>query len=169
MKRFASVFCLSLICFLTFTLVGCNTISNEENKAQDAGKKYLNAYYTIDKSDIELFKAITFGNKDANKLDQDVEKSNNKFKDILTDKAYQNLVVTRMSYGRTREAFNNEYYVTVKEIKLEKYAEDTKKQMKAYKYTMELTQTSFSGNEIKSIEKTGEVNVFNVGGSWKAE
>lgn len=167
MKRFTSVFCLILVCFLTFTFVGCNSKDNEENKAQDAAKKYLNTYYTIDKSDMELFRAIAYGNKDANKLMQDFEKSNNKFKDILTDKAYQSLVANRMSYERMREAAKKEYYVAVKNIKLVKYTEDKKEQMIAYKYTMELTQTPFSGNEIKSIEDTGIVHVFKVGNDWR--
>lgn len=169
MKRLASVLCLILICLLTFAFVGCNSKGNEESKAQDVAKKYLNAYYTIDKSDVELFRAITNGNKDINKLDQDTAKSNNKFKDILTDKAYQKLVATRMSYGRMKEAVNKEYYVAVKNISLVKDTEDTKQQMIAYKYTMELTQTPFSGSEIKSIEDSGIIHVFKVGNSWRVE
>ncbi len=169
MRRLIKVLCLILMCSLTFAFVGCNSKDNEANKAQDAAKKYLNAYYTIDKSDAELYRAITNGNKDVNKLDQDTAKSNNKFKDILTDKAYQNLVSTRMSYGRMKEAVNKDYYVAVKNIKLVKDTEDTKQQTIAYKYTIELTQTPFTGNEIKSVQDSGVVNVLKVGNSWRVQ
>ena len=70
-----------------------------------------------------------------------------------------------MTYGRCKEASENNYYVAVKSIKLEKYSEDT--QTKVYYYDIELIQTSISGNEVKSIKDEKQLTVSKIKDSWK--
>jgi len=148
-----------------FSFVGCSPKSNEDSKAESVITEYINTYYTITKDDIELYKKVTGGNKDINVLISDTNRANEKFKNLMTDTAYAELVAKRMSYGRCKEASDNNYYVTVKSIKLEKSSEDA--QSKVYYYDIELTQTSLSGNEVKSIKDKRQIVVSKVKDSWK--
>jgi len=148
-----------------FSFVGCSSKASEDSKAESVITEYINTYYTITKDDIELYRKIVGGNKDANVLISDTNKANEKFKNLMTDTAYVTIATKRMSYGRCKEASDNNYYVTVKNIKLEKSSEDT--QSKVYYYDIELTQTSLSGNEAKNIKDRKQIIVSKVKDSWK--
>lgn len=147
-----------------FSFVGCNTTSGNSS-AEGVITEYINSYYTITKDDLELYRKITGGNKDANVLESDTNKANKEFKNLMTDTAYEDITATRMSYGRCKEASINNYYVAVKNIKLEKYSEDT--QTKVYYYDIELIQTSILGNEVKSIKDKKQITVTKIKDSWK--
>ena len=144
-------------------------LKQDYNNAENAAKKYLEAYYTIDKNDMELYRVIMGGSKDFNELDAATAKSEKEFKDLLIDRAYQSLVANRMSYGRMIEASKKKYYVTVNNIILEKYTEDKKQQMIAYTYYIELTQTSISGTETKIIRDRNNIHAYKVGNVWKVD
>ncbi len=175
MKKFTKVFSLILMAFLTFTLAGCNAKDNDEIEAQNAIKDFLNIYYTVDKNDIESYKIITFGFKpeERKNWDDEYEKNLERFKPLLTDKAYKELIATRMSYGRIREPYDKKVYVTVKDIKLEKYYEENdenkEQSMLVYYYDIELTETPISGNEIKSVNEKKQITVLKIDDSWKVD
>ncbi len=166
MKKFTSTFCLILMVFLTLNLVGCNTKDNDDVKAQDVIIKYLNTYYTIDKNDIVIYEKIMAGSKDIYKL---TKNANEKFKSLLTDAAYGELTASRASYGRIKDAYEKKYYVTVKDIKLEKDLEDKENETLIYNYDIELSQTSISGNETKNVKDRKQITVSKVKNSWKVE
>jgi hypothetical protein len=165
MKKLNKICCLLLISVFMFSFVACSPKSSEDSKAESVITEYINAYYTITKDDIELYRRIVGGNKDANVLISDTNKANEKFKNLMTDTAYATIIAKRMSYGRCKEASDNNYYVTVKNIKLEKSSEDT--QSKVYYYDIDLTQTSLSGNEVKSVKDKRQIVVSKVKDSWK--
>lgn len=169
MKKLTNIFCLLLMILLTFSLAGCNIKDSDDDKAQDVIKKYVNTYYTIDKNDIETYGKIMAGTKDINELDALTKSTWEKFRPLTTDVAYHEITASRMTYGRIKEASAKKYYVTVKDIKLEKYSEDKEKQMLVYYYDIELTQTSISGSETKSVKDKKQITVSNVNGDWKVE
>jgi len=161
MKRLTNICCLLLVCFVMFSFVGCRANSSAESVITD----YINAYYTITKDDIELYKKIKGGNKDINVLESDTNKANEEFKNLMTDTAYEDLKNSLMSYRRCKEASENNYYVAVKSIKLEKYSEDA--QTEVYYYYIELTQTSILENEVKNIKDRKQITVSKIKGNWK--
>lgn len=163
MKRLKNIFCLLLVSIIIFSFVACSPNISEDSSAESVITEYVNTYYTITKEDIELYKKIINGNKDINVLVSDTEKANKEFKNLMTDTAYSDM--RRMSYGRCKEASENNYYVTVKNIKLEKYSEDT--QTKVYYYDIELIQTSILGNEVKSVKEKRQITLSKIKDSWK--
>lgn len=165
MKRLYNIFCLLLVSIIMFSFVACSPKISEDSSAESVITEYVNTYYTITKDDIDLYKKITDGNKDVNVLASDFNKANEKFKHLMTDAAYADFTNTRMSYGRCRKASENNYYVTVKNIKLEKYSKDT--QTKVYYYDIELIQTSILGNEVKSVKEKRQITLSKVTDSWK--
>lgn len=165
MKRLNNIFSLLLVSILMFSFVACSPKDSEDSSAESVITEYINTYYTITKDDIDLYKKITGGNKDINVLVSDTNKANEKFKNLMTDTAYADIVNTRMSYGRCKEGSKNNYYVTVKNIKLEKDSEDT--QTKVYYYDIELIQTSILGNEVKSIKEKRQITLSKIKDSWK--
>jgi hypothetical protein len=169
MKKLANISCLILMVFLTFSLAGCNASDSDDAKAQAIIKKYVNAYYTIDKNYIEIYGKIVGGTKDINELDTLTKSTWEKFRPLVTDAAYHELTASRMSYGRIKGAYTEKYYVTVKDIKLEKYSEDKEKQMLVYYYDIEFTQTSVSGNETKSVNDKKQIAVSKIKDDWKVE
>jgi hypothetical protein len=173
MKKLTNTLCLILMIFLTFSLAGCNAKDSDDAKAQAVIKKYVNTYYTIDKNDIETYGKIIAGSKMTQtalmEFDEVMRSAQEKFKSLTTDAAYHELTASRMSYGRIKGAYTEKYYVTVKDIKLEKYSEDKEKQMLVYYYEIEFTQTSISGNETKSIKDKKQITVAKVNDDWKVE
>ena len=152
--------------FFTLNLAGCNTKDNDDVKAQDVIIKYLNTYYTIDKNDIDTYGKIIAGSKDISEL---TKNANEKFKSLLTDAAYHELTASRMSYGRSKDAYEKKYYVTVNDIKLEKDLEDKENQMLVYYYNIELTEISISGNETKNIKDKKQITISKVNNHWKVQ
>lgn len=173
MKKLTNIFCLLLVVLLTFSLSGCKIKDKEDDKAQDVIKKYLNTYYTIDKNDIDNYGKIVGGfkptEKDLLELDALTKSSVEKFKPLTTDAAYNELIATRMSYGRTKGAYDEKYYVTVKDIKLTKDSEDKEKGVRVYYYEIELTQTSISGSETKTVKDKKQIAVSKVNDDWKVQ
>lgn len=173
MKKLTNVFCLLLVVLLTFSLSSCKIKDKEDDKAQDVIKQYLSTYYTIDKNDIDNYGKIIAGfkptEKDLLELDTIMKSSEEKFKPITTDAAYNELIATRMSYGRIKGAYDEKYYVTVKDIKLTKDSEDKKKIVRVYYYDIELTQTSISGSETKSVKDKKQITVSKINDDWKVE
>ncbi|MGH4124689.1 MAG: M56 family metallopeptidase [Clostridium sp.] len=153
-----------------------NTASsnNDAQKAKDDNTsaesiitEYINTYYTITKEDIELYKKIVGGSKDINELISDTNKADKKFENLMTDTAYAAIITDRMSYLRCKEANENNYYVAVKSIKLEKYYEETQTKVYYYYYDVELTQRAISGNKAKNIKDRKQIAVSKVKGNWK--
>jgi hypothetical protein len=169
MKKLTNIFCLILMVFLTFSLAGCNDNDSDDTKAQNVITKYVNTYYTIDKNDIETYRKLVGGMKDINELDALTKSTWEKFKPLTTDAAYHEITASLMTYRRIKEASAKKYYVTVKDIKLEKYSEDKEKQMLVYYYEIELTQTSISGSETKSVKDKKQITISKVKGDWKVE
>jgi hypothetical protein len=173
MKKLTNTFCLILMVFLTFSLAGCKAKNSNDAKAQAVIKKYVNAYYTIDKNDIDTYGKIIAGSKMTQpalmEFDALMKIAEERFKPLVTDAAYHELTASRMSYGRIKGAYTKKYYVTVKDIKLEKYSEDKEKQMLVYYYDIELTQTSISGNETKSVKDKKQITVSKIKDDWKVE
>jgi hypothetical protein len=165
MKRLTNICGLLLLSSIMFIFMGCSANIKESSNAESVITEYVNTYYTITKDDIELYKKITGGNKDGNVLDSYTNKANKEFKNLMTDAAYADITATRMSYGRCKEAAENNYYVTVKSINLEKYSEDTQTQV--YYYDIELIQTPILGNEVKSIKDKKQITVSMINGNWK--
>jgi len=163
MKRLTNICCLLLVGIIMFSFVACSPNTSGNSNAESVITEYINTYYTITKDDIELYKRIASGNKDINVLVSDTNKASKKFKNLMTDTAYADII--RMTYGRCKEASENNYYVAVKNVKLEKYSEDT--QTKVYYYDIELIQTSISGNEVKSIKDEKQITVSKIKDSWK--
>lgn len=173
MKKLTNIFCLILMVFLTFSLAGCKVKDGDDAKAQAVIKKYVNTYYTIDKNDIDTYGKIIAGSKMTQaalmEFDAIMKIAEERFKPLTTDAAYHELTASRMSYGRIKDAYTKKYYVTVKDIKLEKYSEDKEKQMLVYYYDIELTQTSISGNETKSVKDKKQITVSKIKDDWKVE
>ncbi|MPN48725.1 hypothetical protein SDC9_196337 [bioreactor metagenome] len=165
MKRLKNIFCLLLVSIVIFSFVACSPNISEDSSAESVITEYVNTYYTITKDDIDLYKKITGVNEDINVLISNNEKAKEKFKNLMTVEAYENFTNSRMYYGRCREASENNYYVTVKNIKLEKYSEDT--QTKVYYYDIELIQTSILGNEVKSVKEKRQITLSKIRDSWK--
>jgi hypothetical protein len=163
MKRISNICCILLVGIIMFSFVACSPDANENSSAESVITEYVTTYYTITKEDIELYKKIINGNKDITALVRDTKKANKEFKNLMTDTAYSDM--TRMSYGRCKEASENNYYVTVKNIKLEKYSEDT--QTKVYYYDIELIQTSILGSEVKSVKEKRQITLSKIKDSWK--
>lgn len=170
MKKVIKFFCLILMLAMTFSLVSCTSKDKDSDykNAENAVKKYLNAYYTVDKNDIERYR-VTLGTKDINELDKATKDSTEKFKPLLTNKAYETLYAERMGYLRVKDAYEKKCYVTVKSIKLEKFIEDKKQKMIGYTYYINLTETSIEGNETKDVKSRDNIHVFKVGNEWKVQ
>ena len=162
MKRLNNILCLLLVSIIMFSFVACSPNISEDSSAESVITEYVNTYYTITKDDIDLYKKI-MTNKDIKTSVSDTEKATKRFKNLMTDTAYSDM--TRMSYGRCKEASENNYYVTVKNIKLEKDSEDT--QTKVYYYDIELIQTSILGNEVKSVKEKRQITLSKIKDSWK--
>lgn len=154
---------LLLVGILMLSFVGCSTNVREDSSAESVITKYINTYYTITKDDIELYKKIVGGNKDINDQVRDTNKASERFKDLMTDTAYEDII--RMSYGRCKEASEGNYYVTVKSVKLEKHSGDA--ETKVYYYDIELIQTSITGNEVKNIKDKKQITLSKIKDSWK--
>lgn len=169
MKRSAKILSVILVVFILLSLMGCSRKDNDDSNAQNAIKKFVNAYYTIDKTDIERYKEIVFPGKSESMKKQisSYQRSTEEFKSLLTDKAYQNLTINRMSYGRVKEAYKGKYYVTVKSIKLEKQSKDEKLQTIGYYYNLELIQKTILGNKTKTLKDRGEIEAVKVKNTWK--
>ena len=169
MKKLTNIFCLLLVVILTFSLSGCKIKDKEVDKAQAVIKKYLNTYYTIDNNDITTYKKITSGTKDIFELDILTKASEKNFIPLMTDAAYNELIGTRMSYGRIKGASDEMYYVTVKSIKLTKDSEDKEKGVRVYYYEIELTKNYISGTEATSVKDKKQISVSKINDDWKVE
>lgn len=165
MKRLNNIFSLLLVSIIMFSFVACSPNISEDSSVESVITEYVNTYYTITKDDIDLYRKITGVNEDINVLISNNEKAKEKFKNLMTAEAYENITNSRMYYGRCREASENNYYVTVKNIKLEKYSEDT--QTKVYYYDIELIQTSILGNEVKIVKEKRQISLSRIKDSWK--
>jgi len=168
-KKLTNIFCLLLVVILTFSLSGCKIKDKEVDKAQAVIKKYLNTYYTIDNNDITTYKKITSGTKDIFELDILTKASEKNFIPLMTDAAYNELIGTRMSYGRIKGASDEMYYVTVKSIKLTKDSEDKEKGVRVYYYEIELTKNYISGTEATSVKDKKQISVSKINDDWKVE
>lgn len=169
MKRFGKILSMILVVFVLLSLMGCCRKDNDDLNAQNAIKKFINTYYTIDKTDMERYKEIVFPGKSESMKKQisSYQKSTEEFKSLLTDKAYQNLTIDRKSYGRVKEAYKGKYYMTVKSIKLDKQSKDEKLQTIEYYYNLELTQKPILGNKTKTVKDRGEIQAVKVKNTWK--
>ncbi len=165
MRNSYKICCLFLVSILMFSFVGCSPNVSEDDSAENVITEYLTTFYTITNDDLELYKKIVGGNKDVNVLISDSNKANEKFKNSMTDKAYEGIIVDRMTYGRCKEASEGKYTVSVSNVKLEKDSEDEK--TKTYYYDIELRQTSISGNKVKKIKDKKQITVSKVNDSWK--
>ncbi len=169
MKSFKKIICFILTGLFIFVLVGCNNKDKDNKDAESAVKKYLNLYYNVDKADIELYEKMMSGmtEENENEVMDEFYKSSEKFKAILTDKDYVAFINNRLTNGRIREAYNNKCYVTVKDIKLEKYTEDKKENMIGYSYDIELNETSISSNKVTVNKRRNTIHVYKVKNTWK--
>jgi len=140
---------------------------DENEDVEEAIKYYINLYYQIDKYDIALYKKIVAGNKDATVLAHDTNIIEGEFKGLMTTKAYENLVLSRMAYMRCKEASEKKYYVAIKSIKLEKDSEDKANLTKVYYYDIELIQTAIAGTQVKSIKDKKQITVSKINDTWK--
>lgn len=160
MKRLKNIFCLLLVSIIMFSFVACSSKDSEDSKAESVITEYVNTYYTITKDDIDLYNKV-MTSKDIETSISNTQKANERFKNLMADPEY----MTRMSYGRCKQASENNYYVTVKNIKLEKHSEDV--QTKVYYYDIELIQKPISGNEEKSLKEKRQITVSKIKDSWK--
>ena len=165
MRNINKICCLFLVSIIMFSIVACSPNASEDDSAETVITKYVTTYYKITKDDIELYKKIVAGNKDVNILISDSNKANERFKNLMTDKAYEGIITDRMAYGRCKEASEGKYTVSVSNVKLQKDSED--EQTKTYYYDIELIQTSILGNKVKSIKDKKQITVSKVKGSWK--
>ena len=141
--------------------------ADEENEhVEEAIKYYINLYYQIDKYDIALYKKIVSGNKDATALAHDTNIIEGEFKGLMTTKAYENLVASRMAYMRCKEAEEKNYYVAIKSITLTKDSEDKAALTKVYYYDIILTQTSIDGNQVKNSKDRKQITVTKINDTW---
>ncbi len=104
--------------FLTLVIFsGCSKNTNAEG--EKIISQYITAFYTIDKNDLENYKIITNGfiQSDANSYNKFIKAKNScndTFKPLMTNKAYEDLLLIRMSYKRVKNAYENQYYCKVK-------------------------------------------------------
>lgn len=169
-KTFSFILIISI--FITLGIFsGCSN-NSDEAKAEKVISEYVNTFYTIYENDLENYKIITSGSdvNDKNKYEKFTEalnKSNEKFKPLMTNEAYQNLVAVRMSYSRVSQAFKNKYYCKVKNIKIEKYSEDKSKNMLVYYYDIEILQTSIKDSKENIVKERQQISVVSENSAWK--
>lgn len=140
---------------------------DENEDAEEPIINYIHLYYRISKYDIALYKKIVTGNKDATVLAHDTNIIEGEFKGLMTTKAYENLVLSRMAYMRCKEAEEKNYYMSIKSIKLTKDSEDKATLTKIYYYDIVLTQTSISGKQVISVKDRKQITVSKINDTWK--
>ncbi|NMM62518.1 hypothetical protein HBE96_07395 [Clostridium sp. P21] len=157
--------------FLTLGMFsGCSKNTDAESK--EIASRYITFFYTIDKNDLENYKIITNGfiPNDANSYNKFIKAKNScddKFKPLMTDSAYKDLLLTRMSYRRAKDAYENQYYCKVKNIKLEKYDEIKDRNELIYYYTIEIIQTSVVNNKKTIIRQGNQICIVKENSAWK--
>lgn len=146
---------------------------DENNKVETLIKYYINAYCTIDKDDIALYKKIIAGNKDVKTHESDIYKSSDDIRGALTPKAYRKLIDSKMDYGRYKLASEGNFYITIKNIKLSKTSEDKVARTKIYTYDINLIQTSIADNKAKEYTDTKQIilveNNVNGNDTWRID
>jgi len=147
------------------SFVACSPSVSEDDSAEKVITEYVTTFYTITNDDLELYKKIVRGSTDVNALISDSNKANEKFKSLMTDKAYEAIIADRIAYMRCKEASEGKYTVSVSKVKLEKDSQD--QQTKTYYYDIELTQTPISGDKVKNIKNKKQITVAKVNDTWK--
>ena len=174
MKISKRINCLILIISLAFIFVGCNTNEHEDQKI---AKDWLNLYYTMGESDFECYEKMNSGFKkeEAEEFISYLNEYKQKFKPFLSDSLYQNLEANRDFTLRIKEPYEEKYYIKVKSIEFEKYHEEnienteknTEQPLLVYYYTIELVQTSISGDEIKTAKIRKQISLQKNDNIWK--
>ncbi|MBU3146101.1 hypothetical protein [Clostridium sp. CF012] len=141
---------------------GCTSKNVIYTSAESVINEYIKTYYTISKEDIDLYRKIEEGI-----TNKKIEAISVRFKPLLDNESYKEIIGTRVSYERIKDASRGKYSVAIKNIKLEKFTENKTKDFKTFDYIVELVQTSLVDNKAKNVIVKKGIVASKVNDGWR--
>lgn len=153
-----------IVSLLITSFAGCTN-----NSSKNTVKNFLTALYSVNQSDYDYYEKMVKGSKSSElEADTKVYKTNTRnFQQYLSDKSYQSFYNERLSYLRIANAYNNNYFTKIKDLKISKTKEDKINETITYHYEFQLNQTNKDTKKLETINKSGVLTVFNENGTWK--
>jgi len=164
MKKIIKLF--SVIWLVTLIIVGCSR--TEEDKAQKVAKEFVTELYTVDAKEIVNYNnLLSMEIKDVKQLSEALQMNNKTLKTLMTEKAYQILLLNRKKLMFSKYCEKGNYTMQVAELTLSEKTFN-KEENKA-EYDIEVKLNFISNNDNLKQMDIGQCNIrlLKENGQWK--
>ena len=107
-----------VICLTVLTLVGCN--ESNENNPEKTAETFVMEHYKVDSTEVENFNNfLDLQTMDSQELTKAIEANDGVIKPLMTEKAYNILVMNRENLMYAMYCSLNDYTIEIKDINFE--------------------------------------------------
>ncbi|MGD9570079.1 MAG: hypothetical protein AB7V48_17515 [Sedimentibacter sp.] len=163
MKR--KSFILLSIVLILFFLAGCN--ESGENKPEKTAEIFLTEIYTVDLKEIENYNSFSdLQTTDIQGLIEAIELNDEEIKSLMTEKAYNVLVMSRQNLMFTMYSAMNDYTIEVTDIVLTQSAKEENEADYNFEVNLKFVSTKDSSLDKTDIGK-GNLRLIKENEEWK--
>ncbi len=154
-----------ILCLIMLVMVGCS--KNEEKKAQETAKDFVQDLYTVNIKEVENYKSLVNLNPlEVMDLYDEVQINDEVLKSLMTDDAYETLLRNRENLKFTEMCYRKNYTMQVTEIQLSENKADIEDDEAVYDFGLQIKLISNDSTEIEGTAK-GTIELAKADGYWK--